>query len=687
MSLYTLRTDLTLFAVAADAGPPRLVHFGAALPDEALDDAPPAMLPAAPDKRVENRLFPLLGDGFFGEPALLAWREGAGHVFSFNLHSASHEDDTLSLDYRDAGAGLHLTLNFRIIADAGFAARAKLSNAGTTPLFVQRLNALTLPLPAWATTIDATFGGWSSEGHAVRLPLSAGKFARNSRTGKPGFDGGPTLILCEHDTNETNGRAIGVALAHSGNFEVAAERFADGGAQAYAAEWFVPGEKVLAPGESYETPEALFAYSDNGLSALSDAFHAIARAQAPQTRRDRPVQLNSWEAVYFNINEREAMRLADEAAAIGAERFVLDDGWFKGRTGPVAGLGDWTPDPAKFPNDLRPLAEYVRSKNMEFGLWIEAEMVNPDSDLYRAHPGWVLRTSDDAPPTGREQLVLDLTNADVRTYLETAIDKLLTDAPISYLKWDHNRDLYPDVSNGRAVASAQTAGFYALLDAVRTKHPDVSIESCASGGGRIDFGVLSRADRFWTSDATDPYDRARIQRRASHFFPPELLGAHVGPSPNHWTGRQTTMDFRCHTAFFGHFGVELDPRDLNDEDRKTLTGAIALYKEIRSVLVDGRHRRCDAHEPGLDVQYILSSDDQCALVRVLRLETPQRLQPEHVMIPGLPDSEWSVSEANFKQGQFTQLNVTETKALSARGMDFAPRQALSGRFFKLERTL
>jgi len=313
------------------------------------------------------------------------------------------------------------------------------------------------------------------------------------------------------------------------------------------------------------------------------------------------------------------------AADVGVERFVLDDGWFKNRNSDKAGLGDWFVDKEVFPDGLGPLVDYVNSKGMEFGLWIEPEMVNPDSDLYRKHPDWVL-SADPAPLVmSRNQLVLDLTRKEVQDYLFDCIDALLTEYDITYLKWDMNRDLnQPGSQDGRAVTHYQTLGFYELLERVRSAHDSVEIESCSSGGARADYGVLEHTDRIWTSDTNDAIDRLRIQKGFSFFFPPEFMGAHVGPYECHITGRCINMSMRAGVAMFGNMGIEANLLEMNDSDKEELKAAVQLHKKHRKLILGSNLIRLDLHdyESGFG---IISPDGEEALF-------------SYALLSGLPNS-------------------------------------------------
>jgi alpha-galactosidase len=302
--------------------------------------------------------------------------------------------------------------------------------------------------------------------------------------------------------------------------------------------------------------------------------------------RPRPVHLNTWEGFYFDHDEAALKDLADAAAKDGIERFVLDDGWFHRRDDDTSSLGDWWPDDVKYPRGLGPLAEHVSGLGMEFGLWVEPEMVNPDSDLHRAHPDWALQVAGRPLITARNQLVLDMGRAEVRDYLYERLACLLGELPIGYLKWDHNRDL--TAAGERPSFRRQVLGAYDLLARLRRDFPGVEIEACAGGGGRIDAGIARYTHRFWTSDNIDAVSRVAIQRGYLQFFPPELMGSHVGAAPAHATGRIQTMRFRNHVALPGHFGVELDLRKLGDRDLERLGEGIARYKALRDRLHTGQ---------------------------------------------------------------------------------------------------
>jgi len=346
--------------------------------------------------------------------------------------------------------------------------------------------------------------------------------------------------------------------------------------------------------------------------------------------------LNTWEAVYFNHDFDTLVSLAERAAAVGVERFVLDDGWFGGRRDDTAGLGDWWVSPEAHPAGLAPLIERVRELGMEFGIWVEPEMVNPDSDLYRAHPEWALADSAYDPVLGRHQLVLDIARPDAYAEIFARLDALLTDHDIAFVKWDMNRNhAQATGADGRAGTHAQTLALYRLLDELRGRHPDVEIESCSSGGARIDLGILSRTERVWTSDCNDALERQTIQRFASTLIPPEVMGAHVGPPQARTTGRTQSLAFRAATALFGHFGIEWNLLTLADDEMDELSAWVALHKRFRGLLHGGDVVRVDHDDQHAFVHGVLSRDRRAGLIAYVQLTSARALAPRPVRIPDL----------------------------------------------------
>jgi len=344
-------------------------------------------------------------------------------------------------------------------------------------------------------------------------------------------------------------------------------------------------------------------WSDAGLDGVSARIHDFLRRTTARRSAERKVLVDTWEAVYFDHDPDTLTDLARAAADVGVERFVLDDGWFRGRRDDRRGLGDWTVDADVWPDGLAPLIERVHGLGLDFGLWVEPEMVNVDSDLVRTHPDWVLRAHTALPAEWRNQQVLDLSVPGAFAHVRDALLALLADHDIAYLKWDHNRDLV-DVPGSRA----QTLAFYALVDELRAAHPALEIESCASGGGRIDLGVLARTDRVWPSDTIDAVERQRIQRWTMLVVPPEMTGAHLGGPVAHTTGRSHRLEFRAATALLGHFGIEWDLRTLSDDERAQVRAWVALHQRLRPVVAVGRLVRSDHPDPSAVVTGVVTPD-------------------------------------------------------------------------------
>jgi alpha-galactosidase len=389
------------------------------------------------------------------------------------------------------------------------------------------------------------------------------------------------------------------------------------------------------------------------------------------------VVLNTWEAVYFDHRLDRLTELADIAAELGVERFVLDDGWFRGRRDDTAGLGDWFVDEGVWPGGLGPLVEHVRRRGMEFGLWVEPEMVNPDSDLARAHPDWVL-----PGPPWRHQQGLDLTRPEAWAYVLERLDALVGEYAIDFLKWDHNRDLVGG-------AHFQALAAYRLLDELRALHPRLEIESCSSGGARADLAILARTDRIWASDTNDALERQAIQRWTGLLLPPELVGAHVGPPRAHTTGRTHALSFRAATGLFGHFGIEWDVSAASDAEREGLAGAIAFYKRVRALLHSGEVVRADLADPALALHGVVAQDRGEAVFAYVQLDTSASERPGAVRLPGLdPERSYRVETVPLAGGPSIQDVVpppwledlvVSGRALAGGGLQMpslAPEQAL-----------
>ncbi|CAN5371328.1 alpha-galactosidase [soil metagenome] len=628
-------------------GAPTIRYWGAPLGGSAtlaaltaLHDRP--VTRGAADSVAPVSVVPEHALGFAGRPGLLGNRPG-GRDWSPRFVP----DGEPQLDGRrvvahavDHAAGLRLSCSFEL--SAALSVHVSVENIGDARYLLDGLT-VTLPVPEHAAELLSLTGRWARELLPERTPWPHGASTFENRRGRTSHEHVPLVFAGSAGFGEWHGEVWGAHLAWSGNHVVHAERMSDGRRYLQLGELLHPGEVLLEPGQSYATPEVIAVHSAAGLTPASWGFHRHLRARTAHPASPRPVVLNTWEAVYFDHDLNRLRELATTAASLGVQRFVLDDGWFGSRRDDTSGLGDWVVSADVYPDGLAPLIDHVTGLGMEFGIWVEPEMVNPDSDVFRAHPEWALVDHRYEPVLARHQLVLDLANPAAFDHVFAQLDALLRDHDISYVKWDMNRDhVQGSGRDGSAGTHAQTSALYRLLDRLGAAHPEVEIESCSSGGARIDHGILQRTRRVWTSDCNDALDRQWIQRGASMFVPPEMMGAHVGPTRSHTTGRVHTLAFRVATAMFGHFGLEWDIASLDDRDRDRVRAAIDVHTRFRSLLHGGDTVRFDVDEPYL-AHGVYTSDRSEALVSWALLGTPRSLTPPAWRLPGLdPDRTYRV---------------------------------------------
>ena len=633
--------SLTLVVLVRDSGAPEIAYFGPAIA-AGTEDAVPflrarnAFHNALDLDVVQASLMPSLGTGNANPPAFRGSRNGTDWTADFTV---SHIDQTahgLALTMQDDVSGLTLASTFTLCN-----AVLEMQNTLTCwrgAFHVEDLAAGVMLIPEQCGEGLVHDGQWCNEFFERRIALDTGSWSAENRRGRTSHSRFPQIMLGTPAFGETNGLVYGFHLGWSGNHRVAVDVLDDGRRLVRLGEYLHPGEIILNTGETYTTPK-LFATCAQGLAQMSRQFHAHVRGHIlhwPQGQmRPRPVTLNTWEGNYFSHDIAALKAQADAAAALGIERFVLDDGWFGIRDDDTGGLGDWHIDTRKYPDGLKPLIDHVKAQGMEFGLWVEPEMVNENSDLYRAHPDWVLTTVGRPLVTGRNQLVLDMTRSEVLEHLFFWLDGLLRSHDIAYLKWDMNRDLVASSGvGGRPAYHAQVTALYTLLARLRAAHPQVEIETCSSGGGRADYGILPHTHRIWTSDCTDALERVRIQRGYSRFFPPELMGAHVSASPNHQTGRRHTLGWRAAVAFFGHFGLEIDPRGLSSEEFDALSGWITLHKRLRPLLHGGLHLGFDETD-GRAAHGVVNHGQTHALIGVFQSHSQSHKGSAPLRISGL----------------------------------------------------
>lgn len=513
-------------------------------------------------------------------------------------------------------------------------------------------------------------GKWIREFHLNHMGWTPGVRLREARTGRSGHEHPPYVIFAGRGTSNTTGEARALHYGWSGGHRMVAEELPDGRRQVqFGHAW---GAETAAA-THFETAELQALYSGVGLNGIGVGFQRDLRDRVvtwPDPARPRPVHYNCWEAIYFNHNLADLAAIADRAVEMGAERFVLDDGWFGRRDDDTTSLGDWTVDRRKWPDGLHPLIAHVHKLGMTFGLWFEPEMVNPDSDLMRAHPDWMLGPADQV--AGRNQMVLDLSKAAVREFLFNAISEILAEYPIDYIKWDHNR-LLP------VVDAAQTRGIYELLAALRKAHPGVEIESCASGGGRIDAGILAHTQRVWLSDSIDGIERLRMQHDAALFLPAAVTGSHVGARRSHTAGRVLPMSFRAWVAAQRHFGFEMDLRTLTDEEARTLKAVTTWWKANRAWMMAGDIHRIDSDDPAVVAEVQVAMDGSRFVLFAGQEKTSVQILPRPLRLAGLePDATYRLRLVNPEDAppQSRGPNALKSEALTLSGRALMQRGVL-----------
>ena len=544
------------------------------------------------------------GAGLFVEPALkVTFSDGNRDLV---LHYASHEvtSDGFKIVLKDIKRQVFVTLHYAIDRSSGIIARsATIENRETQPITIEQAAAAAWALPAAHYTLNYLTGRWAGEWTLTQEPLHPGERIIESRRGSTGHQANPWFAIEAGDTPDENAGEVWFgALAWSGSWRITVEQ--DQLDAVRVTGGFNPFDfgYVLHPGESVESPVFYGGYSAHGLGGASRLLHRYEIAHVLPHRigegdaaapKPRPVIYNSWEATEFNVSEEGQMALAEKAAALGVDRFVMDDGWFGQRKDDHAGLGDWYVNPQKFPHGLKPLIDKVHALGMDFGLWVEPEMVNPDSDLYRKHPDWVLNFPGRPRSEQRNQLVLNLAQSDVREYVLGFLDKLLSENDIAFLKWDYNRnwsepgwDQLPPAEQKKVYVEF-TRNLYAILAELKKRHPKVELESCSGGGGRVDLGILQFADEVWPSDNTDPFDRLTQQDGFTYAYTPQIMMAWVTDSP-HWLNKRTTsLTYRMLSSMQGSLGIGANISKWNDEEMATAKRLIAAYHQVQPTIVQG----------------------------------------------------------------------------------------------------
>ncbi|WP_144555843.1 alpha-galactosidase [Bacillus sp. X1(2014)] len=544
------------------------------------------------------------------------------------------EAETLVLTLVDSMLGIGMNLHYTIYRDLDVITRSvSFEHLGSHDVEIHKCMSMSVDIHQSDWDWLHLYGTWGRERHIERRPLNHGIQMISSARGASSHQHNPFVALLSKDTNEENGDVYGISLVYSGNFQASIEvdpfqtsRLSIG-INPFDFTW------VLKPGETFQTPEAIMIYSSEGLGGMSRTFHKILRERVCRgVYRDktRPILINNWEATYFNFNEKKLFDLADAAKELGIELFVLDDGWFGHRDNDKSSLGDWFVFKKKLPNGLEGLADYIKKKGLQFGIWVEPEMVSPDSDLYRKHPDWCIHVPGRNRTQSRNQLILDLSREDVCNFLIETLTRVISSAKISYVKWDMNRNMTEVGSAAlpphrqKETAHRYMLGLYQILEKLTKRFPQILFESCSGGGGRFDPGMLYYMPQTWTSDDTDAVERLKIQYGTSLIYPAITMGAHVSDVPNHQVGRTTPLLMRCHVAMAANLGFELNIDKLSSDDKKVVMEQIKRYHQIKDIVCFGDLYRLLSPFDGMDTawMYVSSNQERAVVFYYKTLATP-----------------------------------------------------------------
>ena len=561
--------------------------------------------------------------------------------------AADSDCETLELLCRDSCLHLEVTLRYTVFSDTDAIARSVLiRNEGEAAVILTRALSASVEWDDLSRDILTLHGSWARERHIQRREAGYGSYAVSSLRGEPGHQDNPFLAVLSREASQESGEVFGANLVYSGNFI----------AEAYGGQFDTLRMNLgihpegftwqLLPGDFFQTPECILVFSDHGIGGMTRTFHDLYRNHLIRSRfrdADRPVLLNSWEAVYFDIRSEKLLEMASASAALGIELFVLDDGWFGKRDSDNSSLGDWTVNESKLPGGLRALGDNIGKLGMRFGIWVEPEMVSPDSDLYRAHPDWAIAISGREPGLARNQYVLDYSRTDVREYIWGCLKKILSEAPVSYVKWDMNRPLsdlgsqaLPPDRRGE-LSHRYVLGLYELLERLVTGFPDILLETCSGGGARFDPGMLYYSPQIWCSDDTDAVERLLIQEGTALVYPLSAIGSHVSDCPNHTVGRTTPIETRALVAMAGTFGYEMDITRIPEEDRSQIPEQIRRYKKHAALIRSGDYYRIAAYrETGThDCWQIVSKDKRKTIVTYIQVRACPNIRSRRIRLQGL----------------------------------------------------
>ncbi len=600
-------------------------------------------------------------------------------------YATEEEAMTLEVYLEDETAKMTLTLYYTIFEKYPVIARhAAFTNNGAEEVKLTRALSACIDLPDQDYEWMQFSGAWARERIPETRKLTSGSVSIESKRGVSSANENPFVIVKRPGTDDFRGEAIGMSFVYSGNFLAKAEGDTFGrtrllmGINPDRFTW------ILKSMETFETPEVVIVYTDNGLNSLSASFHDLYNnnlVRGKWKNMPRPILNNNWEATFMDFDEEKVLKIAEKAKDAGVELFVLDDGWFGARNDDTAGLGDWVENPDKLPQGMNGLARKINALGMKFGFWIEPEMVNPDSNLFRRHPEWAFASPGRKSSLGRHQLVLDFSKEEVVDYIYSMLRKVMENAPISYIKWDMNRSL-TEVFNADVPANEQgmvyhkyILGVYSLYERLIADFPDILFESCSSGGNRFDAGMLYYAPQAWCSDNTDAIDRIRIQYGTSYGYPISSIGAHVSAVPNQQTGRSVSITTRANVAYFGTFGYELDLNKISDEEFEEVKNQIAFMKEHRELLQFGTfYRLRSPFEKDQAAWIVVSKDKKKAIFGFYCMRSNVNQLPGFLKLAGLDaDREYTMRGEKYYGDELMNLGVTLTKLNEAdlsTGQDF-----------------
>lgn len=569
-----------------------------------------------------------------------------------SVYADENESETLEVLLKDITSNITVILKYGVLEKLDIITRSVvILNSGNYPVTLTKAFSMCLDIPQGDWEWVHFHGRHAMERMVERTPLIHGIVESSSGRGTSSHQQNPSVILCDKNCTEDNGLCIGAVLMYSGSFQTKIE--CDQLDQVRMVMGINPDcfSWILKEGEKFYTPEVIMSFSTKGLQELSHNFHRVIRHHVCRGKyklAERPVLINNWEATYFDFDEQKLISIAKEAARLGIDMLVMDDGWFGKRNNDCSGLGDWFVNEDKLHGGLSSLVKEVKSLGLEFGIWFEPEMVSENSILYREHPDWVIKIPGRKPMRGRFQLVLDLTRQDVRDYIYNSVSRILKSADISYVKWDMNRsicDWYSVELSSEHLGEMPhryVLGLYEILEKLTANFPNVFFEGCSGGGGRFDAGMLYYCPQIWCSDNTDAYERTKIQYGTSFFYPISAVGAHISAVPNHQTGRTMPIESRAVTAMAGSFGYELDLNTLTDGEKMTFKEQIQKYKKYRSLIHNGRYYRLsNPMEDNYAIWSFVSSDKSEILVQGIVFHTQANVLRGRIKLRGLcPDKKY-----------------------------------------------